>query len=181
MRRVGILVTAVAALAALVVYLGDPGGPGGEPERTLPRPLLAGGPPRERASKITLLGQELGAYGAWTTTRRVSVSCEAHRNVRGSVLSLCQALRYYASHLPTRPCLVHGGLTVTRVVISGELGGRSPRLRIGSVCNPPPALAQAVQKIYVAAFNCRARHHTSARNRLVPLCSQRNFTRRFLV
>jgi hypothetical protein len=132
MRRVGILVGVVAALAASVAYLGDRGHSGGQATPT---------------AKVALLAQEQGAYGVWKTKRHMSVTC-----VRGSARPLCVALRYYVSHRPTRPCLVHGIMT-TRVVISGRLGGSSTKLTMGSVCNPPPPLARAVHAIYLAAFS----------------------------
>lgn len=137
MRRVGTLVAALAALAVLVVYLDGPGRSGTETKRP--------------ARRITLLAQAQGRYGAWKTKRHISVACQARPSARKPARSLCEAIRYYASHRPTRPCLVHG-VTVTRVVITGRFGGRSTRLRMGPVCNPPPALAQAVQAIYLAAF-----------------------------
>lgn len=146
MRRVGILVAALATLAALLVYLGDRRHSGGEARQPAP-PIPVGVRPAGAAGKITLLAQEQGMYGAWTTKRRLSVSCAARPSV------LCQALRYYASHRPTPPCIVHGGIgRSTRVVISGQLGGRSVTLKMGVVCNPPPALSHAVQAIYLTAF-----------------------------
>lgn len=143
MRRVGILVAALAALAALVVYLGNQGHSGAttQPAPAIPVGVHAGVPGR-----ITLLAQERGAYGTWTTRRHVSVPCQARPG-------LCEALRYYARHRPTRPCIVHSSLgRPTRVLISGELGGRSVNLKMGVVCNPPPALSHAVQAIYLTAF-----------------------------
>jgi hypothetical protein len=137
MRRVGILVGLLATAAAFAVYFADRGHSGSETKRAAPR--------------ITLLAQAQGRYGAWKTTRHISVACRAQPSVRRPGGSLCEAIRYYARHLPTRPCLVHG-VTVTRVVISGRVGGRSTKLRIGPVCNPPPGLAHAVQAIYRAAF-----------------------------
>jgi hypothetical protein len=148
MRRVGILMAAVMTLAALAVYAGDRVHSGGDAKRTLPPPLSAGGPAR---SKITLLAQEQGAYGTWTTKRRLSISCRAHPSFTRSAPSLCEALHYYASH-PPQACVVRGGLAITRVVILGQLGRRSAKLRMGPVCNPPPVLSRAVQVIHVAAF-----------------------------
>ena len=59
---------------------------------------------------------------------------------------------------PDEAVSLHGGLTVTRVMISGQLGGRLAKLRMSPVCNPPPALGRAVQTIYVATFQSRAHH-----------------------
>ena len=104
------------------------------------------------APKITLLAQEVGAHGAWATTHHLSISCQARPSAAKPSRSLCAALHYYTRHRPFKPCIVHGGLIVTRVVISVTLSGHSANLRMSPVCNPPPALADAVQAIYLAAF-----------------------------
>ena len=104
------------------------------------------------APKITLFAQELGAHGAWATKHRLSISCRAHPGAAKPPRSLCVALHYYTSHRPPQPCMVRGGLTIVGVLISGSLNGRSANLRMSPVCNPSPALADAVQAIYLAAF-----------------------------
>ena len=148
MRRARVVFAAIVVVAAVVVYVRAGGHPG--PRGT------AGTAPR-----IVLLAQEapnqVGTPGVWTTTRHLSVSCRPHpgvgRSSSGSARSLCKALAYYASHRPTKRCTVIGPLAkYRRVVISGQLNGRSVQFDMGIVCNPPPALAHAVQTIYVAAF-----------------------------
>jgi hypothetical protein len=113
-----------------------------------------------RGPLITLRAQKGGGWGqAWTTTRRVSVSCGAHPAASASeprsARSLCEALAYYAGHLrasvgpmPCAPALV----PPDRVVIAGRLYGHPVRLVMEMVCNPTPALRRAVHTIDAAAF-----------------------------
>jgi hypothetical protein len=106
---------------------------------------------------LSLVAQESPALGAtrrWTTTRRISLTCSvAAASGSQSGQALCDAVAYYAHHVPTQPCIVRGVIVkYRRVEITGSLDGQPVHLAMGLVCNPAPRLSRAVQTIYLAAF-----------------------------
>lgn len=145
MRRMAIaLALGVALGAALVTYLDT---------RDQSPPSTLG---------ITLTAQKSPAFlgnpgkRQWRITRLISLSCGGSPTVSGSDTAsagaLCKAVRYYAHHLPKKPCVVLGFLG-PRVLITGSLDGHPLRLSLGTLCNPPPALSRAAQTISIAAFD----------------------------
>lgn len=139
-----LILLAVVVAAAVAVYAHGTG-------------LDSGGPPGS-PPVIRLWAQEGSAEQGWTTTRRLSVACGRRSAMSGSnpasARSLCESLAYYASHRHARlgPQCAPVIVAPKRVVIAGRLGGRPQRLVIGTVCNPTPALLQALQRIDHAAF-----------------------------
>jgi hypothetical protein len=98
-----------------------------------------------------------GGNSPWATRRRISLTCGPRSSATGSASqserALCRAVAYFSHHVPTQPCIVRGVIPkYRRVEITGSLNGHPVHLAMGVVCNPPPMLSSAVQKIYVAAF-----------------------------
>jgi hypothetical protein len=114
------------------------------------------------APTITLTAQQAprdaSLHYHWTTTRTVVVTCGAHASgsKAATARKVCAAVDYYVRHRPT-PCVPHSDIAPfeRRVRIRATTDGHpDPNLRaeMGLVCNAPAPLVEAVQTIYVAAF-----------------------------